>query len=116
MSNFIKMILGTSWMTTVLGWIASALGVSVAGWTKPDGTINWVAVGMGILVAAFARMTKQTNVTGGTTPSTAEAAVRLEQPIGDLPGAVPEAFSPGEKGPKGAPGETGDRGPRGYKA
>ena len=78
MLELLKRLLGASWITTVLGWVAAALGVSAAGWTKPDGTINWMAVGLGILVAAFARMTKQSNVTGGSVPATLEAVNRIQ--------------------------------------
>lgn len=67
MANLIKLILGSSWITTVLGWIATYLGVtSTVGWFKPDGSPNWLVIGFAVVAAAFARKVKDGNLTGGT--------------------------------------------------
>lgn len=79
MLELIKKLLGASWEVTIIGWFATALGVtSTVGWTKPDGTINWAAVGLAVLGAIFSRMTKQSNVTGGSVPATLEAVDRIQ--------------------------------------
>ena len=55
-----------NWKTTLLGILAGITGGTMAGWTKPDGTINWVAVAFSVVTAAFGYFTKDHDVTGGT--------------------------------------------------
>ena len=55
-----------SWKTTLLGILAGITGGTIAGWTKPDGTINLVAVAFSVVTAAFGYFTKDRDVTGGT--------------------------------------------------
>ena len=57
-------IFGTSWMTTILGYLAGATGGTVAGWTKPDGSINWLAVAIAVILAALGRVSKDVTATG----------------------------------------------------
>jgi hypothetical protein len=67
MLEIIKKLLGASWVTTVLGWLATYLGVtSTVGWFKPNGSVNWWAVALALAGAAFARKVKDGNLTGGT--------------------------------------------------
>jgi hypothetical protein len=81
MLDLIKKLLGASWLVTVLGWVATYLGVtSTVGWFKPDGTVNWMGVALGIVGAVLFRVTKQSNVTGGSIPATLEAVKRIETP------------------------------------
>ena len=61
-------IFGTSWRTTVAGW-AATLGLgNVAGYFKPDGKPNWIVIGGSVFAAIFARLAKDSDVTGGTRP------------------------------------------------
>ena len=63
-------IFGTSWVTTVIGWLATAVGItSTVGWFTLDGKPNWGVIFLAILAGAFARKVKDTDVTGGTRPA-----------------------------------------------
>ena len=78
MLDLIKKLLGASWITTALGWIGTALGVSIVGWHNPDGTVNWIVVAMAIVGAVLARRTKDISVTGGQVAATIEAVDRIQ--------------------------------------
>ena len=67
---FLK-IFGASWITTLLGWIATAVGITTTvGWFNADGTPNYGVIIFAIVAAVFARKVKDEGVTGGTRPNT----------------------------------------------
>jgi hypothetical protein len=97
MMELIKKLLGASWVTTVLGWLATYLGVtSTVGWFKPDGTVNWWAVGLAVVGAAFARKVKGDQVTGGkvSQPTVVNIPVLPENPSALAPEVKPELVQP----------------------
>jgi len=63
-------IFGTSWQTTLFGWLATVIGVtSTVGWFGLDGKPNWGVIAAAIMVAIFSRQVKDRDVTGGTRPA-----------------------------------------------
>ena len=62
-------IFGTSWKTTVFGWLATLVGVtSTVGWFGPDGKPNYGVIAASLLAAIVFRKAKDSDVTGGTRP------------------------------------------------
>ena len=71
LKNLFYKIFGASWVTTLVGWIATAVGVqSTVGWFTPDGKPNWGVIIFAIAAAVFSRQVKDAGVTGGTRPNT----------------------------------------------
>ena len=63
-------IFGASWVTTVAGWAATAVGItSTVGWFTADGKPNYGVIFFAVLAAIFSRQTKDSDVTGGTRPA-----------------------------------------------
>jgi hypothetical protein len=97
MMELIKKLLGASWVTTVLGWLATYLGItSTVGWFTPDGKVNWWAVGLAIVGAAFSRKVKGDQVTGGTVsqPTVVNTPVLPPNPSALAPEVKPEDVKP----------------------
>ncbi len=95
---------------TLLPWLPIVVTATAGiGEVLHEGLTGW-SLTKALFLVLVGAVTKARGTTGGTVPLTAEAAVRLDKPIGALPGVVPEALLPGVKG------DTGDRGPRGRSA
>jgi uncharacterized membrane protein YbaN (DUF454 family) len=69
LQKLVLTIFGSSWQTTVLGWAATAVGItSTVGWFTPDGKPNYGVIVLALLAAVFSRQVKDASVTGGTRP------------------------------------------------
>lgn len=107
---------------TLLPWIPAVLGFAGGVVELVHEGLTGTALAKAAFMLAVGIFTKARGTTGGVVPVTKEAGVRLEATpteLASLPGSVPDAFIPGEKGepgdrgPKGATGATGDKGAKG---
>jgi hypothetical protein len=83
-----------SWKTTTLGIFIGAMYIA-ANYYQPG--MSWKTWATGAGIAVFGAIAKDFNVTGGTTPATAEAVARTS-PAATLPPSVMAPALPGTTG------------------
>jgi len=62
----LKVLLGSSWITSLIGSAAAAAGVNIVGLHNPDGSLNYAVLVGAILVYLWGRFQKDARITGGS--------------------------------------------------
>jgi len=61
-------LIGSSWVTTVLGWLATTIGCNYVDFTDPaTHAVAWGKVVLAVLAFLIFRAMKDARITGGTT-------------------------------------------------
>lgn len=76
MQTIIRILLGNSWKTSVLGALGAVLQLVIA--QSSSGQIDWKVIGSALLTYLFGRATKDAGITGGWIPQTQESKARTD--------------------------------------